>query len=481
MSTRSFLNFGKIFLILIPMMTAGSNLNGQEIAPKEVKDALSRAVSFFRNHAGYQGAYGYRCSADLKLREGEGKTGPRAGWIEPPGTPYVGEAYLEAHRLTGEKILLDAALEVGEALRKTQLESGGWAVHIELEEGRNRYRYRIEADNPKARNHTTLDDEKSQACLNFLMHLDERLEFKNKKVRDVLDYAFEKFLAAQYPNGAWPQQFSQAPDPRDFPVKKARYPEKWERTFQKKNYRGYYTFNDGTIADMMRVMLEAHRIYGERKFLDSAIRTGDFFLLAQMPEPQPGWAQQYNPEMEPAWARKFEPPSISGGESPGVMQALISIYRVTGDSKYLVPIPRALKYYKSSLRPDGTLARFYELKTNRPLYFTKDYQLTYSDSDMPTHYAFVIKSKLVQIEKYYNEAKQTPNEKLHRERKLPAYKMSAKLIRSAKEAINSMDDRGAWLEEGELRNFDDYKGKVIDSKTFAKRLNSLAAYLSAMD
>ena len=40
-----------------------------------------------------------------------------------------------------------------------------------------------------------------------------------------------------------------------------------------------------------------------------AERAGDFILAAQMPEPQPAWAQQYDAAMHPAWARKFEPAS----------------------------------------------------------------------------------------------------------------------------------------------------------------------------
>src|SRR5690606_27390840 len=141
-------------------------------------------------------------------------------------------------------------------------------------------------------------------------------------------------------------------------------------------------------------MLLAWDIYGDERYLQAAKRGGDFFLLAQLPEPQPGWAQQYDHDMHPAWARKFEPPAVTGGESQGVMQTLMLLYRRTGDDRYLKPIPRAIAYYRSSLLPDGRLARFYELKTNRPLYFTKDYQLTYDDGDMPTHYGFKSTSRL---------------------------------------------------------------------------------------
>ena len=93
--------------------------------------------------------------------------------------------------------------------------------------------------------------------------------------------------------------------------------------------------------------------------------------------------------MSPRWTRRFEPPAITGGESQGVMRTLLVLYRATGKKKYLEPLPRAIEYLSTSRLPDGRLARFYELKTNKPLYFTRyDYELTYSDANMPTHYAF---------------------------------------------------------------------------------------------
>ena len=449
----------------------------QEFSKDQALRALHKAASFYRNETGYQGAYVYRVSADLKLREGEGKASVTGGWIEPPGTAYVGAAYLEAWRLTGEQFLLDAALEVADALRKTQLESGGWSDSIELGEGRAKYCYRLGDSKDKAHNHSTLDDNKTQSCLRFLMHLDEQLKFKNKDVRDTLDYAFEKSLAAQYPNGAWPQKFTGPPASGKFPVLKARYPEAWPREYPKKDYRGYYTFNDGSIVDMMNVMLEAWQIYGDNRFLDSAVKTGDFFLLAQMPDPQPGWAQQYHPDMTPAWARKFEPASISGGESQGVMVGLLSICQATGDKKYLEPLPRALQYYRTCLRSDGNLARFYELQTNKPLYFTKGYKLTYSDSDMPTHYGFVVGSKLDRIEKQYLKLKDTPPDKLKPVRKFATYKKSKSLMENAQKAAEALDQRGAWVEKGSMKNYEGVEF-VIESKTFSKRLADLAKYIS---
>ena len=58
--------------------------------------------------------------------------------------------------------------------------------------------------------------------------------------------------------------------------------------------------------------------------------------------------------------------------------------------------------------PNGQFARFYELKTNKPLYFTKDYKLTYDDGDVPTHYSFKIGNRLDTIETQLADVKKNP-------------------------------------------------------------------------
>ena len=239
---------------------------------------------------------------------------------------------------------------------------------------------------------TTLDDNVTQSAVRVLMRVDRELGFKDASIHDAARFALDSLVKAQYPNGAWPQRYSQFPTPSEFPVRRASYPASWERTWPGASYYTHYTFNDNSIVDAMDAMLEAARIYNEPRYLASAEKGGEFILLAQMPEPQPGWAQQYDRDMHPAWARQFEPPSITGGESQSALRALLLLYRETGNRKYLEPIPRALAYYSRSMLPDvanpseirrrtcpaGTpcVARFYELQTNRPLYITKGTRVT---------------------------------------------------------------------------------------------------------
>lgn len=446
--------------------------------------ALRKAVGFFRTEVSASGGYLWRYSDDLARQEGENQAPKTAAWVQPPGTPTIGGAYLFAYEATGEAYLLDAARETAHALVRGQLKSGGWDYRIEFDaKDRRKYAYRIEGGSDDARNVTTLDDNTTQAALRYLMRVDRALEFKDERVHESAEFALSSLLKAQYPNGAWPQRFSEAPDASQFPVVKANYPDSWPREYPKINYQSFYTFNDNSIADMIETMFEAERIYGEAKYGAAARKAGDFILLAQMPQPQPAWAQQYNAQMQPAWARRFEPASVTGGESQGVLKVLLSIYRETGDKKYLAPIPAAVKYLRMSQLPDGQLARFYELKTNRPLYFTKQYELTYDDSDLPTHYGFKIGSRLDSIEAEYERLLKTDPAKLKPGESKPTYKMSRSLAEQARAVIDILDQRGAWVEPGKLQSYgdDDPTKRIIDTRTFVKNVEVLSKFIAASD
>jgi hypothetical protein len=445
---------------------------------------MKKAVKFFREQVSAEGGYLWRYSEDLTLREGEEKATATMAWLQPPGTPAVGEAYLSAYERTKEKYLLDAAIETARALVKGQLQSGGWAEFIELDpEKRKAYAYRIDGvPAPRARNTTTLDDDKTQAACRFMMHVDRALEFKDSVIHEATVYALDGLIKAQYPNGAWPQRFSSPPNAADFPIVKANYPDDWPRTYPGVNYAGYYTLNDNAQADVIATLFEATDIYGESHFADAAKKGGDFLILAQMPEPQPAWAQQYNSQMQPAWARKFEPPSVTGGESQGAIRILMDVYRHTGDKKYLAPIPSALDYLAKSEISPSRLARFYELKTNRPLYFTKQYELVYTADDLPTHYAFRIPSSVASLREEFEKLRAVDAAKLRRKLKVEETKLTPTIAVAARAAIDSLEARGAWVEQGRLRASGqpaDGPTRVITTQTFMRNLNALSRLIGA--
>ena len=441
--------------------------------PEEAKQALRKAAGFFRESVAVEGGYVWKYSADLAKREGEGRATPTQVWVQPPGTPSIGEAFLAAYDAIGDAFYLDAARETAQALVRGQLASGGWDYKIDFDPAkRKNYAYKSEGGIGKT-NTTTLDDNTTQAALMFLIHIDQALAESDQAIHDAVVYALDKLLAAQYPNGAWPQRFVEAPDPAKYPVLKASYPESWSREWAARDYKSDYTFNDNSIADMIELMLLAHEAYADARYRSAALRGGDFILLAQMPDPQPGWAQQYDADMHPVWARKFEPPAITGNESQGVMRTLIDLFDQTSEKRFLLPIPRALAYYKSSLLPDGRLARFYELQTNKPLYFTKDYKLTDSSDDMPTHYGFIVGSGLDGIQAQYDRAiAEGPKPRATRDES-PAD--SAKID----EIIRALDTRGAWVESGKLdyHGDDDPTREIISSATFRRNVRALSSYI----
>jgi len=418
-------------ILTLVTLTAGGTL--QATLTDEALRTLKKAVSYYHDKVASHGGYVYYYSPDLQQRWGEGKASPDTIFVQPPGTPSVGMAYLKAHAATGDKFYLDAARKAAEALVQGQLESGGWAQVIHFakpHKGRvGKYRKGI----PGSWNVSSLDDGQTQAALEFLIHADRALDFKHADIHDAVIYGLNALLKAQFPNGAFPQGWKE-PVPSK-PVLKARFPDyDWKTEGRVKNYWDYYTLNDNVAGTVSDTLIAAHQTYQDKKHLAALEKLGDFLILAQMPDPQPGWCQQYNYEMFPMWARKFEPPAITGWESQDVLETLITIARYTGQKKYLELIPRALEYFKRCLLPDGTIARYYELKTNKPLYMDNRYQLTHDDSAAPGHYGWKQRARFDQIQKDYQAA--LSGSTLSKERPTEA---------DVRRIIKELDPQGRWI------------------------------------
>jgi PelA/Pel-15E family pectate lyase len=227
-----------------------------------------------------------------------------------------------------------------------------------------------------------------------LLYLAKMVEATGEEhYRKAVERSVDYLLASQYPNGGFPQFF---------PLR-----------------RGYYsriTYNDGAMIDALTVLrdvAEGRTPYG---FLDETRRTQAGAALAKGIEcilqtqiVQEGkltvWCAQHDEEtLEPAWARNYEPPSLSGGESVGIVRFLMAIERPTPE--IIAAIEGAMSWFKSVpisgarieqvRREDGRLervlisdptapplwARFYELRTNRPLYLDRDSIFRYDYSQV---------------------------------------------------------------------------------------------------
>lgn len=530
---------------------------GRDATREEALAAMRKAAAFYVDKVSTEGGYHFAYAEDLSYGRSEHGEGLTQIETQREGTPRVGMAFLEAYGATKEKQFLDAAARTARALVRGQLCSGGFDYAIEFDAAkRKQYPYRTEHDCAPAsvpkEPPTTLDDNVTQACLRLLLRVDKALNFGDRRIHEAARLGLDSLVKAQYENGAWPQRYWSFPTPGAHPAKKASYPDSWPRKWPGEIYKGYYTFNDNTLIDIMDCMLEAGRVYNEPRYTESALRGARFILMAQMPEPQPAWAQQYDSDMHPAWARVFEPPSVTGGESQGIVKMLMVFYRETGKREYLDAAGPALRWLEKSVLPpvaqpsesrrragEPAMARFYELKTNRPLYITKGtqvsarglgslrpdgYRLSYTDESVIAHYGVVTSAKgLAGLRAEFDALSKRPNaEGLRRpvelhglspwqtgnEDPLAARPAAAR----AAQIISAMDARGGWLQSGIIGKADQVMAltaahpmvltingkaielkendrvqvfdgsqpprvRVLNSETFARNLETLAAYV----
>ncbi len=220
-------------------------------------------------------------------------------------------------------------------------------------------------------------------------------EAKLTRLKDSLRRGLDALLAAQYPNGGWPQQF---------PVYR----------LKPNDYARHVTFNDEAMTRVLEWLLELHTSDAGDLWLDDvqrqrvadSLRKGIECVLAaqiRMGEELTVWCAQHDAEtLAPTWARSYEPPSMSGSESAGVVIFLMSLpepdervkrsirsavrwfertcewgVRIQvqeverqDESGTLVREQRRVKVADESAR--GLWARFYELQTNRPIFLNRD-------------------------------------------------------------------------------------------------------------
>ena len=432
--------------------------------------AVKQTVTYLREQVAYGGGYVGWYLPDLSDQWGETHCTRTESWVQPPGSPSTGFAFLRLWEATGDPGYLAAAKENAESLVFGQLACGGWLYVFDHDPANAaRYAYRRNRESAdeklrKGRNQATLDDNTTQHCTRLLMAVDEALEFKDAPIHEAALAALDYLLEAQHEGGGWPQR--------------------WPASGH--GYGDFFTFNDNTMRDCIDVMMRAYRIYGDERYADSAKLCGSFILNTQLPEPQPVWAQQYDLDLKPAWARRFEPPAACAGETSGVLSMLCTLAVFTGDEKYLEPIPRALAWYQRSELPQGGWARFYELKTNRPLYLTSDnrttYWLTYSDSDLPDHYAFQKMRYPTSAERTleriraeglaaFKQRLETPRTQTDAERHAAAEQMES----NVKELLAARTPEGVWLTT--MKGYGPEARPMLALQTVQTNLRTLAQYL----
>ena len=249
----------------------------------------------------------------------------------------------------------------------------------------------------KAKNltNTTFDNGTTYSQTGYLAKAYAQLH--DEKYKNAVLHGLDFIISAQYDNGGWPQFFP----------------------LEENNYSSHITFNDDAYTGIMFLLKDITDNRPEYSFIDDAqkkkIKTAydkglECILKTQINdngEPT-AWCQQYDEyTLQPAWARKFEPPSICNGESVKIVLLLMSIKDPS--HKIIKAVDDAYAWFKvSAIRgirvetfaaPEmitpyrishtdrrvvndssaaAVWARYYELKTHRPMFCNRDSKPVYT-------------------------------------------------------------------------------------------------------
>lgn len=457
---------------------------------EEVREGILRAATAFSSIS-CKGGYPFMVSADLKTRynAGHGTKGifpdETCITIEAPGTPRVGQSFLRAYRATGDRRLLNMAMETGDAMATVQLACGGWRMRQPLSDAW--------ADSHKPAHISSqcfypsppqadFDDSRTQGSILFLIEL-VRDGSDSERHKAALKKGLDLLLEAQYPSGGWPQY----------------YPLVLKDGYSiLNNYRRNNHINDNSIADCMRVLLAAWQTFGGQEHLDALLRAAGWLLEVRVPGA--GWAQQYYDDFikgpqkpnSPAPGRWFEPVAIATSETPGVLEILTEVWLATGDDRYVEPFEEVAGWLRRVQLDEGTWARFYEIHTNRPLYCTPDSVITYSDENLRPGYGWKgpYGNRAFRI---VSDVKEKGRAGILAERNgVPGDEKLRQLGLLAREALDALDERNFWVEtrtdaaEKPLTSYiaaEDYGGtarEFISCGLFNQRMDQLSAYLEAV-
>jgi PelA/Pel-15E family pectate lyase len=219
---------------------------------------------------------------------------------------------------------------------------------------------------------------------------------KVEKYKNAALKGLDFILSAQYKNGGWPQYY---------PLEN--------------NYSRHITYNDGVFEGIMEVIKDISDEKPQYAFIDpsrrqklkAAYQKGISCILKTqiIDNGKPtAWCQQHDEvTLQPTWARAFEPPSICNGESAGLVLFLMKIdhpskaiieavknakvwfeaSEIKNTRVKTVSAPEMVTKFRVS-KSDRVVVddpsappiwtRYYELKTDKPLFCNRDSKVVYS-------------------------------------------------------------------------------------------------------
>lgn len=293
---------------------------------------------------------------------------------DPYNIPYLNAAYYTGDRAKD--------IKQADALISWQMDHGGWYKNME-----DKYNRPWDGQEPKSEMYTPEDGElgviDNNATTNEILFL--ALMYKetgDARYKDSVLKGIHYLLEAQYGTGGWPQV----------------YPARGSGS-----YSDYVTYNDNAMIRVMNVLTMVSQkqypfntdIVTERisEEINGSLDRGlDYILKSQIKVDGlvTAWCAQHDPvTYEPKKARSYEHPSISGSESVGIVQYLMSLPNPSTEVqaaidgalswfeeakvegvKYVSADPQGQYFYKDSAT--NTWYRFYEIGTNLPIFSGRD-------------------------------------------------------------------------------------------------------------
>lgn len=290
-----------------------------------------------------------------------------------------------ATRMSNEWYASDAAKSVAETVLYCQQDIGGWAknkpYHHPLADAE-----RAAVEKSKAGVGATIDNGATTTEMKFLVKMYDQT--KEVRYYNAFEKGFNYLVAAQYPNGGWPQYY---------PFRKG-----------STAYASHITYNDNAMVNVLELLkdiAEEDPFYARlpitaamRDKAKGAFDKGiDCILKTQIKvagKPTVWCAQHDEVTLSPAKARAYELPSFSGQESVGIVRLLLQVSHPS--AQIISSVKNAMEWLdnhkitglKVENRPgvDGKknivlvkdqqalplLARFYDLDTEQPFFSDRD-------------------------------------------------------------------------------------------------------------
>ena len=282
-----------------------------------------------------------------------------------------------------------AARELADTVMQYQSEQGGWPKSTDLSVRPASVSEVPVAGDGRA---NTIDNDATTLPMKFLARVASTTG--DSSYRRSFERGLDYLFAAQYANGGWPQFWP----------------------LRGNEYFSRITYNDNAmilVMELLRGVAGGQAPYdfvdqARRKQAAAAIKLGlDCILKTQVRQDGvlTAWSAQHDETtLEPAWGRTYEPPSLSGGETVGILRYLMSIENpppeviaaIEGGVTWLQQVAIKGVRLQEVLNPDARLerivtadddapllwARFYELGTNRPLFLDRDSVYRYNFSEL---------------------------------------------------------------------------------------------------